>query len=59
MTAHERAVFTNWLKDASGSDLFLLIRFALRYRKRSSAEKMRAVSSTPPKEDDNAEGDDV
>lgn len=46
MDDDERKVFDDWLKSSTGRDLFLLVRFALRYSKQSSASTLKAVS--PP-----------
>lgn len=39
----EQAVFDDWLKTASGRDLYILVRHAMRPRKSSSVKKMKAV----------------
>jgi len=39
----EQSVFDDWLKKASGRDLYLLVRYAMRKRKQSSAKAMKAV----------------
>lgn len=60
----ERLVFENWLVRASGRDLYLLLRFALRFRKRSSAQleavqpgrddeiTQKVTLPAPPKDED-------
>lgn len=47
----ERAVFDNWLRTASGRDLYILVRHAMRPRKTSSVKKMKAVKGDEYDED--------
>lgn len=50
LTPDEQAVFGAWLKTAEGRDLYLLVRYAMRYKKRSSQQALKAV--TGGEEDD-------
>lgn len=40
LSEDERAVFSEWLRSAEGRDLYLLVRYAMSYRKRSSSQKV-------------------
>lgn len=44
----EQAVFDDWLSKASGRDLYLLVRHAMRKRKQSSVKAMKAVAGEDP-----------
>jgi hypothetical protein len=44
MDEAERSVFDDWLSAASGRDLYLLVRYAMGYKKRSSSQRIRAVT---------------
>jgi hypothetical protein len=52
MAPEERAVFVNWLKTAEGRDLYLLVRYAMRFQKRSSQQRMAAVTGDEAPDDD-------
>lgn len=48
MTEYERDEFNRWLAEnpsGAGHNLFLLVRQALRFRRRSNSETLRAVKS--------------
>ena len=40
MSEDERAIFDDWLRSAKGRDLYLLVRYAMSFRKRSSSQRV-------------------
>jgi len=52
MSADERQVFSDWLRTAEGRDLYLIVRYAMRFRQRSSQQKMKAVQGSSDDSDD-------
>jgi hypothetical protein len=40
LSEDERKVFEEWLRTAEGRDLYLLVRYAMSFRKRSSSQKV-------------------
>jgi len=40
LSDEERKVFEEWLRSAEGRDLYLLVRYAMSFRRRSSSQKV-------------------
>lgn len=40
LSEEEKQVFSEWIRTAEGRDLYLLVRYAMSFRKRSSSQKV-------------------